>query len=150
MITDKEKITLEYADIIQAIPHRPPFLFVDRIVELEKNKTAIGIKNVTINEQFFAGHFPQKPVMPGVLIIEALAQTAGVLVYKSLENEKKSMSVLFSHIDFVRFRKVVVPGDQLILEVSILKSKLGFWKCSGCAKVNDEVAVESEFTAKLS
>ncbi|NRA73619.1 MAG: 3-hydroxyacyl-ACP dehydratase FabZ [Rickettsiales bacterium] len=140
---------MEYEDIIQTIPHRPPFLFVDRIIELNKNKSAVGIKNVSINEQFFAGHFPQKPVMPGVLIVEALAQTAAILVYRSLEDEKANRGVLFTHIDFVKFRRVVIPGDQLILEVSILKNKLGFCKCAGRARVNEEIAVESEFTAKL-
>ena len=149
MSIEKEKVILNYEDIIQTIPHRFPFLFVDKIIELNKNKNAIGIKNVTINEQFFTGHFPQKPVMPGVLIVEALAQTAAILVYKSLEDNGNDKGVLFSHIDFVKFRRVVVPGDQLILEVSILKNKLGFWKCAGCAKVGEEVVVETEFTAKL-
>jgi 3-hydroxyacyl-[acyl-carrier-protein] dehydratase len=145
----EEKITLNYEDIIKLIPHRPPFLFVDKIIELHRGKSAIGIKNVTINEPFFAGHFPQKPVMPGVLIVEALAQTAGVLVCESLENMKEGSVVLFTHIDFVKFRRIVVPGDQLTLEVVILRNKLGFWKCGGIAKVDGEIAVESEFTAKI-
>jgi beta-hydroxyacyl-ACP dehydratase FabZ len=149
MTKEKEKIVLDYDGIIKRIPHRPPFLFVDKIIELNRNKNAIGIKNVTANEQFFAGHFPKKPVMPGVLIVEALAQTAGVLVCDSLQDTKESQGVLFSHIDFVKFRKVVVPGDQLILEVAILKNRLGFWKCSGVAKVDGVVAVETEFTAKI-
>ena len=149
MTQEKEKTALDYDGIIKRIPHRPPFLLVDRIIELNKNKNAIGIKNVTANEQFFAGHFPQKPVMPGVLIVEALAQTAGVLVCDSLGENNQNNGVLFSNIDFVKFRKVVVPGDQLVLEVSILKNKLGFWKCSGIAKVDGIVAVETEFTAKI-
>jgi len=149
MTKEKEKTGMCYEEIIQRIPHRPPFLFVDKIIELNKNKNAIGIKNVTANEPFFAGHFPQKPIMPGVLIVEALAQTAGVLVCESLDDKRENKGVLFSHIDFVKFRKVVVPGDQLILEVAMLKNKLGFWKCSGVAKVDGVVAVETEFTAKI-
>ena len=143
------KITLDYEEIIKRLPHRPPFLFVDKIIELNRGKNAIGIKNVTINESFFAGHFPKKPVMPGVLIVEALAQTAGILVCESLENKQESNAVLFTSIDFTKFRKVVVPGDQLVLEVEILKNKLGFWKCACIAKVDGIIAVESEFTAKI-
>ena len=143
------KIILDYEEIIKRLPHRPPFLFVDRIIELNRGKNAIGIKNVTSNEAFFAGHFPKKPVMPGVLIIEALAQTAGILVCESLGNVKENNEVLFTNIDFAKFRKIVVPGDQLVLEVQILRNKLGFWKCGGIAKVDGIVAVESEFTAKI-
>ena len=145
----QEKIILDHEEIMKRIPHRPPFLFVDKIIELNKNKNAVGIKNVTINESFFAGHFPHKPVMPGVLTVEAIAQTAGVLVCESMENKQKNNIVLFTHIDFVKFRKIVVPGDQLRLEVEILRNKLGFWKCGGTAKVGGEIAVESEFTAKI-
>jgi len=149
MIEEHKSITLDLEGVLERIPHRPPFLFVDKIIELRKHKNAVGVKNVTINEQFFAGHFPKKPIMPGVLIIEALAQTAGVLVCESLDKKASADAIFFSSIDSVKFRRVVVPGDQLILEVSILKNKLGFWKCAGVAKVNGEIAVESEFTAKV-
>jgi 3-hydroxyacyl-[acyl-carrier-protein] dehydratase len=149
MIDEKEKIILDHEAIIKVIPHRPPFLFVDKIIELNKGKNAVGIKNVTINESFFAGHFPHKPVMPGVLIVEALAQTAGVLVCKSIEAQDENKIVLFTNIDFVKFRRIVVPGDQLRLEVEIIRNKLGFWKCGGIARVDGEIAVESEFTAKI-
>lgn len=149
MIDAQEKVILDHEEIIRRIPHRPPFLFVDKIIELNKNQNAVGIKNVTINEHFFAGHFPHKPVMPGVLIIEALAQAAGVLVCESIENKQENSIVLFTSIDSVKFRRIVLPGDQLRLEVEILRNKLGFWRCRGVAKVDGEMAVESEFTAKI-
>jgi 3-hydroxyacyl-[acyl-carrier-protein] dehydratase len=149
MINLEEKYVMNSKDITNVLPHRFPFLFVDKIVELNKNKNAIGIKNVTANEHFFVGHFPEEPVMPGVLIIEALAQTAAILVFKSLDGAKKTNAVFFSAIENARFRRPVVPGDQLVLEVAILRSKLGFWKCSGIAKVGDAVAAEAEFTAKI-
>ena len=149
MTNAMEKIVMNTEEIMQRIPHRPPFLFVDKIIELNKSENAIGIKNVTMNEQFFAGHFPNKPIMPGVIIVEALAQTAGVLVCESLGESGSGNSVFFSSIDFVKFRRVVAPGDQLILKVAILRSKLGFWKCSGMAIVDNVVAAETEFTAKI-
>ena len=150
---------LNHKQIIERIPHRYPFLLVDRILKLTKNESIIGLKNVTINEPFFIGHFPKEPVMPGVLIIEALAQAAAVLVCESLNSVDSNNSsaeggssekiVFFSSIDHVKFRRPVVPGDQLILESTILKSKLGFWKCKGVAKVEGSVAVEAEFSAKI-
>lgn len=149
MIEPKEKCVMSLKDIMQRIPHRFPFLLVDRIIEINKNQSAIGVKNVTATEYFFQGHFPNEPVMPGVLIVEALAQTAAVLVCDSLPAGEKGKLAFFSSIDFVKFRKPVVPGDQLILEVTLLKNKLGFFKCSGIAKVDGEIAAEAEFTAKI-
>ena len=149
-MSDKtEKSIMGVKEIMQLIPHRFPFLLVDKIIALNKNKSAIGLKNVTINEAFFQGHFPEEPVMPGVLIVEALAQTAGVLVCASLEEGQRGRLALFTSIEFVKFRRQIVPGDQLLLEVSIIRSRLGFCKCSGLAKVGDEIAVEAEFTAKI-
>lgn len=149
MSDKKEKCVMDVKAIMQYIPHRFPFLFVDQIIELNKNNSAIGLKNVTSNEAFFQGHFPEEPVMPGVLIVEALAQTAGVLVCASLEGGQKSRLALFTSIESVKFRRQVVPGDQLLLHVSIIRSRLGFCKCSGLAKVGEEIAVEAEFTAKI-
>jgi 3-hydroxyacyl-[acyl-carrier-protein] dehydratase len=149
MIKLEEKCVMNLKEITNILPHRFPFLFVDKILELNKNQNAIGIKNVTANEHFFIGHFPEEPVMPGVLIIEALAQTAAILVFESLESSKKSSAVFFSAIENAKFRRPVVPGDQLILEVAIIRNKLGFWKCSGVAKVGSAIAAEAEFTAKI-
>jgi 3-hydroxyacyl-[acyl-carrier-protein] dehydratase len=145
----EEKCVMSLKDITKILPHRFPFLFVDKILELNKSQNAIGLKNVTANEHFFIGHFPDEPVMPGVLIIEALAQTAAILVFESLESTKKSKVVFFSSIEHAKFRRPVVPGDQLVLEVTILRNKLGFWKCSGVAKVDGTIAAEAEFTAKI-
>ena len=108
-------------EIWEVLPHRPPFLLVDRIVELEPNKRVVGIKSVTINEPFFAGHFPGTPIMPGVLIIEAMAQVGGVLGAVSMGEEMYGHEMFFMGMDKVRFRKVVIPGDQLLLELTMLR-----------------------------
>ncbi len=129
-------------EIMKIIPHRYPFLLVDRVVEIEKGKRAVGLKNVTINDNFFAGHFPTRPVMPGVLMIEAMAQTAGVVV---LTNEAHRGKVaFFMSVDNVKFRKVVVPGDQLWMEVEVVKDKQKFAQIHAQAKVNNEVVVEAD------
>lgn len=135
-------------EIMKYIPHRYPFLLVDRVIEFKKGQSAVGIKNVTINESFFNGHFPGKPVMPGVLIIEALAQTAGILVGKSLELEKIPL-VYFTSIEEAKFKQVVVPGDQIHLHVTILKNKLNLWKIEGIAKVDGKVVSESKLSAMI-
>ena len=129
-------------DIMNILPHRPPFLLVDRVIEVEPGKKGIGIKNVTVNDNFFQGHFPSKPVMPGVLMVEAMAQTAGVVVLTSGAHPGKV--ALFMAIDGVKFRKVVSPGDQLMMEVEILRDRDRAAQVKGVGKVNGEVVVEAE------
>lgn len=139
---------LNIEEILKILPHRYPFLLVDRVLELEKGKSIIAIKNITYNEHFFQGHFPKIKVMPGVLIIEALAQTGGILLYESIP-DPKNVLVFLSAIDKTKFRKPVVPGDQLRLEVDILKLKSKFCHIRGKAYVGEEVAAESEAMASL-
>lgn len=128
------------------LPHRYPFLMVDRILEITLNEKVIGLKNVTMNESFFQGHFPGRPVMPGVLIIEAMAQTGGILAYKSTP-EMQGKPIYFMAIDKVKFRKPVVPGDQLILELSALRRGQKVWKLQGKAFVRETLVAEAELTA---
>jgi 3-hydroxyacyl-[acyl-carrier-protein] dehydratase len=122
---------------------------VDRIVEIEPEKRIVGIKNVTYNEPFFPGHFPGRPVMPGVLIVEAMAQTAGVLVFKSLPEEKYGRPTYFLGIDHVRFRKPVTPGDQLRLELEITKHRQAIWGFKGKALVDGKLVAEAELLAMM-
>jgi beta-hydroxyacyl-ACP dehydratase FabZ len=138
---------LEINEIRRILPHRYPMLMVDRIVELETDRI-VGIKNVTTNEPFFSGHFPDFPVMPGVLIIEALAQTAGVLVLNSIP-DRESKLVLLVSIESAKFRRPVVPGDQLRLEMTVLKRKASVAKMAGRATVNGNVVAEAEMMCKL-
>ncbi|MBT1279124.1 3-hydroxyacyl-ACP dehydratase FabZ [Thermoanaerobacter sp. CM-CNRG TB177] len=133
---------MENKDIKKILPHRYPFLLVDRIIEIEEGKKAVGIKNVTVNEPFFQGHFPDNPIMPGVLIIEALAQVAGIAVM-NIEEFRGKLG-LFTGIDKCRFKKMVRPGDQLVLEVLIDSIKMGLVKAKGIAKVGDEIAATTE------
>jgi beta-hydroxyacyl-ACP dehydratase FabZ len=134
---------------IQAIlPHRYPFLLVDRISELDPDRRIVGIKNVTLNEPFFQGHFPGRPVMPGVLILEALAQVGGVLAFKSLASVGRPL-VYLTGIDGAKFRKPVVPGDRLRLEVNVLKKRPPFWKMQGRAFIESELVCEAEVTAMV-
>ena len=137
--------------IQKIIPHRYPFLLVDKVVEINNLKSAIGIKNVTFNEPFFQGHFPNAPIMPGVMIIEALAQTAAVMVGVSLDLADKNLLIFFMGIDNCKFRRKVVPGDTLELKVNVLRGKIGskVWKFSGAASVAGEIACEVEFTAMM-
>lgn len=137
-----DQTELDIHQIMKILPHRYPFLFVDRIVRLEKGKKAVGIKNVTMNDNFFPGHFPTRPVMPGVLMIEALAQTGGILVLTSEEHRGKV--ALFMAADKVKFRRLVVPGEQLELDVEILRDRARTTQLKGTARVNGEVAVEAE------
>jgi 3-hydroxyacyl-[acyl-carrier-protein] dehydratase len=140
---------IEINEIMKILPHAYPFLLVDRIVEMDPGKRIVGIKNVTYNEPFFPGHFPGRPIMPGVLIVEALAQTAGVLVFKSLPEEKYGQAVFFLGIDNVRFRKPVTPGDQLRLEVEITKHRQAIWGFKGRASVDGKLVAEAELLAML-
>lgn len=130
--------------IIEVIPHRFPFLLVDRVLEFEAEKYLIGIKNVTINEPFFTGHFPIKAVMPGVLIVEALAQAAAILAGQSTSLEANHSLFYLGTIENARFKKIVVPGDQLILRVDVLKRRPRVWKFKGTATVDGEVACTAE------
>jgi 3-hydroxyacyl-[acyl-carrier-protein] dehydratase len=141
---------MESADIqkvMQLLPHRYPFLLVDRILETQPGKWIKGLKNVTINEPFFQGHFPKQPVMPGVLIIEAMGQTGGVLAAASLPEEEQGQLIIFMGMDKVRFRKPVVPGDQLIFELKVLKQRRKILKMDGVAKVDGQVVAEAELLA---
>lgn len=138
---------MDIKEIQELLPHRYPFLLVDRIIEIEPGVKAIGIKNVTINEEFFQGHFPGHPIMPGVLIIEAMAQVAGILAFRS--GVKDAKSVYFLSIEKAKFRKPVVPGDQLRFEVNVLQCRGNVWKFSGNALVEEKVAAEAEFTAMV-
>ena len=136
---------MDIHQILQHLPHRYPFLLVDRVLEIVKGERITALKNVTINEPFFPGHYPHHPVMPGVLVIEALAQSAAILSFQSLGDKPDSKSVYyFLGIDHARFKRPVVPGDQLILEASIITNRRGIWKFSCAAKVDGKVAAEAE------
>ena len=142
--------TIDIKEIMRLLPHRYPFLLVDRILEVEKAKSITGLKNVTINEPFFQGHFPSEPVMPGVLILEGMAQVGGILAFHSIPEMVGDKLIYFAGIDKVRFRQPVVPGDQLIFEMEVLKQKGKIWKMSGKAKVNDNLVAEAELIAAFS
>lgn len=135
--------------IQRIIPHRYPFLLVDKVVDIVPNESAVGIKNVTFNEPHFQGHFPASPIMPGVTIIEALAQTAAVMVGVSMDMADKEMLVYFMNIDKAKFRRKVVPGDVLELHVKALRGGSKIWKFEGVAKVGDEMAAQAEFSAMM-
>ncbi len=139
---------MEQAEIQSLLPHRYPFLLVDRIQELDFDRRIIGIKNVTINEPFFQGHFPGHPVMPGVLILEAMAQVGAILAFKSL-GPTGCPSVYLTGIDGAKFRKPVVPGDQLRFEIDVIKKRAPFWKMQGKAFVETELVCEAEVTAMV-
>ena len=138
---------IEIKEIMAILPHAYPFLLVDRIVEIEPGKRVVGIKNVTYNEPFFPGHFPGRPIMPGVLIIEAMAQTAGVLVLNSLPQEDREKKVFFLGIDNVRFRKPVIPGDQLRMELEITRHRQSVWGFKGKAFVDGNLVAEGDLLA---
>jgi len=138
---------LDSIDIQKILPHRYPFLLVDKIIEIKSDKKAVGIKNVTMNEQFFTGHFPGRPVMPGVLIVEAMAQVAGVLLLNKKENMGKY--AYFMSLDNVKFRKTVVPGDQLRLEVEVMKLKSKTGQVHTRALVNDAIVSEADLMFAL-
>jgi 3-hydroxyacyl-[acyl-carrier-protein] dehydratase len=138
---------MDIKEIRQLLPHRYPFLLVDRIIQLNPGANAVGIKNLTINEEFFQGHFPGNPIMPGVLIVEALAQVAGLLSLRS--GATPGQLVYFLSIERAKFRKPVVPGDQLKLEVNIVQQRNNVWKFSGNAIVEDKIVAEADFTAMV-
>ena len=142
--------TLDIHRILKRLPHRYPFLLVDRVLELEKNVRIKALKNVTINEPFFGGHFPARPVMPGVLMLEALAQTAALLSFESMDVEPgDDMVVYFVGIDGARFKRPVEPGDQLILEARLERAKSGIYKYKTRALVGAELAVEAELMCTM-
>ena len=142
-------ITLEYNDIIKLIPHRHTFLMIDKIENLEENKKAIGIKMVSINEEYFKGHFPEYPVMPGVLIVEAMAQTAACLVSYSNKDYQGKKIVFLTGVDEAKFKKPIIPGNSVSLEVSFLNSRKNFFKFSGKAIVKNQVMAIANFSAML-
>lgn len=138
---------MDVNDIMKILPHRYPFLMVDRIVELEHGKRCVGIKNVTINEPFFQGHFPGHPVMPGVLIIEAMAQVAGIMAYQASDDTTKKKVSYFMSIDGAKFRKPVFPGDQLRIEIETTMNRRGIWGVNGKAYVGDILVTEASLKA---
>lgn len=140
---------IEIEEIMKILPHAYPFLLVDRILEIEPGKRVVGIKNVTYNEPFFPGHFPGRPIMPGVLIVEAMAQAAGVLVFNSISGENRQKPVYFLGMDNVRFRKPVTPGDQLRMELEITRHRQSIWGFNGKAFVDGKLVAEADLLAML-
>jgi 3-hydroxyacyl-[acyl-carrier-protein] dehydratase len=148
----KEVDVLKAADVMRVmemIPHRYPFLLIDKMVDIIPGESAVGIKNVTINEGFFQGHFPREPVMPGVLIIESMAQTAGCLVVHTLGKESEGKLVYFMSVDKARFRKPVVPGDQLHVHVKKVQNRGPVWKFEGKVMVDGKVVAEASYAAMI-
>ena len=146
------ELPLTYKEIIKILPHRHPFLFVDVITELELGERIVGIKNVTINEPFFEGHFPGSPIMPGVLVIEAMAQVGGILARLSVPQNMKiegGKAIYFGAIDKVKFRRPITPGDQIVFELIALRKGTRIWKMKGKAMVGNELAAEAELIAAI-
>jgi len=140
----ENRVIYTVTDIMKFLPHRYPFLLVDRIVEMDPPQRIVGLKNVTINEPFFQGHFPGAPVMPGVLMLEAMAQVAGVMIYRDMPDEEKCRKLIyFTGIDNAKFRRPVVPGDQLRIEMELLNRRSTFGKMAGRATVDGKVAAEA-------
>ncbi len=141
---------MDIHEILQHLPHRYPFLLVDRVLSIDPNKSIVALKNVTINEPFFPGHYPHHPVMPGVLIIEAMAQVAALLTFKSQGTKPDDKTVYyFVGIDNARFKRPVSPGDQVIFKVEIMFNKRGLWKFSAVAEVDGQVAAEAQIMCTL-
>ncbi len=136
-------------DIMQYLPHRYPFIMIDRVLELEPGQRIVTLKNVTINEPYFQGHFPGDPIMPGVLILEAMAQSAGVLTYKSLPEDRREVLIYFMAIEKAKFRRMVIPGDQVRFEVEILKLRRKAVKGAGKAYVDNHLVAEAEMMASI-
>lgn len=149
-MTDKVATSMDIYEILNHLPHRYPFMLVDRVLSLDVGKEIVAVKNVSMNEPFFPGHFPYHPVMPGVLIVEAMAQAAAILSFKTMETKPNDDSVYyFAGIDNARFKKPVSPGDQLILKVKIDRVVRGIWKYSGQALVDDVVVAEADMMCIL-
>ena len=144
-----ESSVINTKKLMDMLPHRYPMLLVDFLEKVDLNKSAIGVKNVSIGEPFFEGHFPGNPIMPGVLIVEAMAQTAGALVVESLNLHGSGSLVYFMSIEKAKFRKLVLPGDILKLHVEVVKARTKVWKFKGQARVKGELVAESEFTAMM-
>ena len=140
---------IDIHEIMRRIPHRPPFLFVDRAEDFRPHQSLVGVKCVTMNEPFFVGHFPESPVMPGVLIVEALAQTGGLLMSKSWDVDPEGKIILFMSVDNCRFRNPVRPGDVLKLRVEVLRARGEIVKFKGRGMVGDKIAAEAEFAAMM-
>ncbi len=140
---------IDIARILQAIPHRYPFLMIDRVVDLVTNQSAIGIKNVSVNESFFQGHFPNHPVMPGVLIIEAMAQTAAILVVETLGPDAAGRVVYFMSVEGAKFRRPVVPGDQLRIHCTKQRNRGNVWKFTAVARVDGSSVAEATYAAMI-
>lgn len=148
-MTGETVTSVNVLEVMEMIPHRHPFLMIDGVRDIHKGDSATGIKNVTINEQFFQGHFPTQPVMPGVLIVEAMAQTAAVLVVSTLGDEAKGKLVYFMTIDNARFRKPVVPGEQLELHVKVVRNRGNVWKFSGDGIVDGTTVAQATYSAMI-
>jgi 3-hydroxyacyl-[acyl-carrier-protein] dehydratase len=146
---DQGGTTVDIARIMQAIPHRYPMLMIDRVVDMVLDQTAVGVKNVSINETFFQGHFPGHPVMPGVLIVEAMAQTAAVLVVETLGPDAAGKVVYFMTIENAKFRRPVVPGDQLRIHVAKVQRRRNVWKFSAVARVDGVSVAEATYAAMI-
>ena len=142
---------MDIDEIQKILPHRYPFLLIDKVISIDGTKTATGIKNVTFNEPHFQGHFPRTPIMPGVIIVEAMAQSAAVMLGTALDLVEKNVLLYFMSIDKCKFRRKVIPGDVLKLSVTTLRGKPGgkVWRFAGLATVSREVAAEAEFTAMM-
>lgn len=144
-MTNKNKHTLDHEAILQRLPHRFPFLLVDRVLDLEAGKSVTAVKNVSANESFFQGHFPGHAVMPGVLVIEALAQAGGVLAWETAQSEARNVRILYLvGVDKARFKRPVRPGDQLVLTAELVLNKRGLWRFQCEAHVDNELAVAAE------
>lgn len=148
--TEKKQVGIDIKGILDLLPHRYPFILVDRVLEYDVNKTIIGLKNVTMNEPFFLGHFPGEPVMPGVLILEGMAQVGGILAYLSAPENVGEKLVYFAGIDGARFRRVVRPGDQIIFKVEMTRQKAKMTKMTGKAYVDDQLVAEADLLATFS
>jgi 3-hydroxyacyl-[acyl-carrier-protein] dehydratase len=148
-MTEQALETANITRLMELLPHRAPMLLIDRMIDIVPNMSATGVKAVSMCEPFFAGHFPGQPIMPGVLIVEAMAQTAGALVMHSLKAKAGDKVVYFMSIDKARFRHPVIPGDMLLLPVKMQKARMPVWRFAGEAYVNGKLCAEAEFTAMI-